>query len=826
MNFYAAHICGENEQPLKKHLNNVEQLCMRWAEPLGLAHTAGLIALLHDMGKATEAFQRYLHSEDGEKSPHAHAPIGAIYAYQRWFSGNKRRKRTAQTIALCVYGHHAGLMDCVEERDKGHFEENMKFAKDTDRQRFNEAAAYFTANIESETALDERFEAACQELASFRRKDDEAACRELAGFRKKDDEAAFYDGLTARLLLSMLVDADRYDSACFEYGEDALAEPAAPIWSGLLDRLNAYTSARFTVKTPIDAIRADIAARCERAAAWEPGVYRLTVPTGGGKTLSSLRFALSHAARYGMERIFYVIPFNTILDQNARDIREALEGYEGLLEHHANVVIENDDERVQYKRLTERWDSRIILTSMVQFLNALYRRENTNARRMHSLTRSIIIFDEIQALPPRCKVLFERAIHFLARYAGCTVLLCTATQKAFSGVEVAGDLMGGDEEIAKLYDDLKRVHWNLDRFNETMDNHQAAAHLKDLLYASGSVLAIVNTKAVAWDVYERTKALLCAEGMRPIDLNGRLKAAMEAANGERAAFQAAVMRMANDAAPEEVLCVHLSTALCPAHRLSYIDFMKAWMKAGGRALCVSTALIEAGINVSFPAVVRSLAGLPSIVQAGGRCNRHGERALGEVYIWTFGEEKDGLTMLPDIRNGQNCTSALLRIPGMTEDRLCKPESIQMYFAQEGWYTNRESKYPFGGNGTLVDLLGKNVTFLNRKTPSFPLRQAFRTAGDYFRVIDENTRAVLVPYGEGKEIIAGLCSASDMKRRAQLLARAQQYSVNVYEDMLVDLSDEGALEVIDEIGVIVLKEGYYDEERGLSAERGRLEAMVF
>lgn len=813
MNFYAAHICGENEQPLKKHLNNVEQLCMRWAEPLGLAHTAGLIALLHDMGKATEAFQRYLHSEDGEKSPHAHAPIGAIYAYQRWFPedkhlpGDKRRKRTAQTIALCVYGHHAGLMDCVEERDKGHFEENMKFAKDEDRQRFNEAAAYFTANIESETALDERFEAACRELASFRR---------------KDDETAFYDGLTVRLLLSMLVDADRYDSACFEYGEDALAEPAAPIWSGLLDRLNAYTSAHFAVKTPIDAIRADIAARCERAAAWEPGVYRLTVPTGGGKTLSSLRFALSHAARYGMERIFYVIPFNTILDQNARDIREALEGYEGLLEHHANVVIENDDERVQYKRLTERWDSRIILTSMVQFLNALYRRENANARRMHSLTRSIIIFDEIQALPPRCKVLFERTIHFLARYAGCTVLLCTATQKAFSGVEVAGDLMGSDEEIAKLYDDLKRVHWNLDRFNETMDNHQAATHLKDLLYASGSVLAIVNTKAVAWDVYEQTKALLCAEGMRPIDLNGRMKAATEAANGERAAFQAAVMRMANDAAPEEVLCVHLSTALCPAHRLSYIDFMKAWMKAGGRALCVSTALIEAGINVSFPVVVRSLAGLPSIVQAGGRCNRHGERALGEVYIWTLGEEK--LKMLPDIQNGQNCTSALLRIPGMTEDRLCKPESIQMYFAQEGRYTNRESKYPIGKKGTLVDLLGKNITFLNRETPSFPLRQAFRTSGDYFRVIDENTRAVLVPYGEGKEIIAGLCSASDMKQRTRLLARAQQYSVNVYENMLGDLSDEGALEVIDEIGVIVLKEGYYDEERGLSAERGEMSLL--
>lgn len=243
---------------------------------------------------------------------------------------------------------------------------------------------------------------------------------------------------------------------------------------------------------------------------------RLTVPTGGGKTLSSLRFALGHAAR-GMERIFYVIPFNTILDQNARDIREALDGYDGILEHHGNVVVEDEGERMHYRRLTERWDSRIILTSMVQFLNALYRRENTNARRMHRLTRSVIVFDEIQALPRRCKVLFERAVNFLVLNCGCTVLLCTATQMEFDNIVMpnGNELMGDEKELSRLYDALTRVRWNPE-LRAGLTNADAARKLQNLMRSHGSVLAIVNTKAVAWDVYRRAAGLLGEQGMRPV----------------------------------------------------------------------------------------------------------------------------------------------------------------------------------------------------------------------------------------------------------------------------------------------------------------------
>lgn len=794
MQSYAAHIDRKNgrKQSLAEHVQNVALLCKRFAEPLNLAKTAQLIAILHDMGKGTPQFQAYL-ADDYNKRTHPHAPAGAIFAYERWFiSDDAKRVHAAQVVALCIYGHHTGLMDCVNKSSTPPFIQKMN--ADKHELHYDEAVTYFTENVVSLSKLDTLFDDACIELAQF----------SAAG-----KNGAFYDGLTVRLLLSMLVDADRYDAACFEYGEDALAQPTEPVWDELLGRLDAYADAHFGLNTSIDRIRAKIAARCEEASARMSGVYRLTVPTGGGKTLSSLRFALRHAAN-GMERIFYVIPFNTILDQNARDIRNALGGYDSILEHHGNVVVEDESERMHYRRLTERWDSRIILTSMVQFLNALYRCENTNARRMHRLTRSVIIFDEIQALPPRCKVLFERAVNFLALKCGCTVLLCTATQMEFANIVMPNDneLMGDEEEIAKLYDALSRVQWKPE-LDTSLSNEDAAYKLQNLMHLHGSVLTVVNTKSVAWEVYRRTVYLLKEHGMRPVAIDCTQDREI-------------IIRRAKAAADEDVLCVYLSTLLCPKHRLEYIDFMKAWLDGGGRTFCVSTALIEAGINISFPAVVRSLAGMSSIVQAGGRCNRNMERESGVVYIWDFKEEV--LKNLAEIANGKACTRKLYHENPDGFETLCKPSGIRRYFEQEQSYTKKVEKYPCE-KSNLVDLLSVNNAFASGVNAQFPLKQAFRTAGEIFHVIDENTRAVVVPYGDGKSIISALLSQTDIKQRALLLARAQQYSVNVYDHMLKRLEYEGAVYAVGDSGVLALKPEYYDAERGLSVAGGELDFMI-
>ena len=791
---YIAHVDQKSgrTQSMTEHAENVAELSARFAAPLCLAQTARLIALVHDMGKGTPPFQAYL-AEDEKKKTHFHAPAGAIFAYERWFSGDETRRRAAQIIALCVYGHHTGLMDCVSKRSEPSFLQKMQL--DKHELHYNEAVAYFTENVASLPKLDALFADACKELNQF---------------RAKGKIGAFYDGLTARLLLSMLVDADRYDAACFEYGEDPFAQPPEPAWDELLRRLDAYTKARFAIKTPIDQIRAKIATRCGEAAARMPGVYRLTVPTGGGKTLSSLRFALGHAARHGMARIFYVIPFNTILDQNARDIRAALGGYGSILEHHANVVVEDEGERMQYRRLTERWDSHMILTSMVQFLNALYRCENTNARRMHRLMRSVIVFDEIQALPSKCRVLFERAVNFLVRNCGCTVLLCTATQMEFANLVMPDDneLMGDEKELAQLYDVLARVRW-IPELSTSLTNEDAARKLQNLMCLQGSVLVVVNTKAVAWEVYRHTVDLLKEQGVRPVAIDCTLD-------------REAVIRQAKAAEADDVLCIHLSTLLCPKHRLAYIDFMKAWLEGGGRALCVSTTLIEAGINISFPAVVRSLAGIPSIVQAGGRCNRNMERESGNVYIWEFQEE--ALKNLAEIENGKSCTRKLYHEAPENFEALCKPSGIYRYFGEEQSYTKKAEKYPCE-NGNLVDLLSVNKAFANGTKNLFPLKQAFRTAGETFRVIDEDTRAVIVPYGEGAAIINALLSQSEIKQRTLLLARAQQYSVNVYDSMMKRLEEEGAVYAVGDTGVMALKAEYYDAERGLPAEGREIHPMI-
>ncbi|MDO4175822.1 MAG: DEAD/DEAH box helicase family protein, partial [Eubacteriales bacterium] len=229
--------------------------------------------------------------------------------------------------------------------------------------------------------------------------------------------SAFQAGMLTRFLLSVLIDADRWDSACFEYGRDSMKQSnPVPDWAQLSKRYEAYAKETFTGTGELDRKRQEISDLCVEKADGRTGIYRLSVPTGGGKTFASLRYAMKHAKQNGQQHIFYIIPYNTILDQNAKDIREALAQYEGILEHHSNVMVMQEDDKeeelLRYKQLTERWDSDIILTSMVQFLNALFRKENTNARRMHRLTNAVLIFDEIQALPRHCKGLFERRLPF------------------------------------------------------------------------------------------------------------------------------------------------------------------------------------------------------------------------------------------------------------------------------------------------------------------------------------------------------------------------------------------------------------------------------
>lgn len=813
---YIAHIRESDgrEQLLSAHCRNVAALCSRGAEIAGLSRLAELIGLTHDMGKATDEFADYLRAalRDGKaNSPHHHAPTGAIYAYRRWFMRENApscERAAAQIAMLCILGHHAGLTDCLDVKGQSRLLDKMQ--AEAVPVHADEAIAWFLQNIVDEAELDALFESACRELSALFHDLDKPSA---------DTEIAL--GLVSRLMLSALVDADRWDSACFEYDENPFEAASAPDWNALLNTFERFRRTHLSGEGDINRIRADISDLCWQKAASDTGVVTLSVPTGGGKTFSSLRYALRHAALNGQRRLFYIIPYNTILDQNARDIREALADYPSILEHHSNVVTdpkgESDDGQTAYKRLTERWDSDIILTSLVQFLNACYAAPNSAARRFHALTNAVLIFDEIQSLPKACKVLFERAIQFLTQYCRSTVVLCTATQPRLSLTPAPVELM---PHVEALYERLKRVRY-IPQLDAERTCASAGAEIARLLEEK-SVLAILNTKAAAWNVYDAATQALRERG--------HALAAFDPLLPEEALADAA-----RACSPDEILCVHMSTLLCPAHRKKLIAWIKAWLRAGRRVLCVSTALIEAGINVSFPVVIRDLAGLPSVVQAAGRANRNMEYGCGDVLIWNFPEEARALAHLEDVQHGADITRGMLNASSYAGE-LDSPAAIDRYFEREEDYIRDKQKFPVivREDGLkkpccLTDLLGKNTDAVREASRRkwlklLVLRQSFRTAGQYFYVIPDDTKSVLVPWGGGAALIAALNGEHDMREEIRLLRRAQAYSVNVYDNMYRRLKNAGAISLIGNSGVCALAEGFYSDAGGVSAEQSELELL--
>ena len=829
---YIAHIRESDgkEQTLSSHCRNVAALCSRGAEIAGLSRLAELIGLTHDMGKATDEFADYLRAalrDDKAKSPHHHAPTGAIYAYRRWFmreNASACERAAAQIAMLCILGHHAGLTDCLDVKGKSTLLKNMK--DEAVPVHADEAIAWFLQNIADEAELDALFESACRELSAL-----------FPDLDRPSADTAVALGLISRLMLSALVDADRWDSACFEYDENPFEAASAPDWNALLNTFERFRRTHLSGEGEINRIRADISDLCWQKAASDTGVVTLSVPTGGGKTFSSLRYALRHAALNGQRRLFYIIPYNTILDQNARDIREALADYPSILEHHSNVVIESEDERRAdrsagrhsnaesedeqdtYKRLTERWDSDIILTSLVQFLNACYAAPNSAARRFHALTNAVLIFDEIQSLPKACKVLFERAIQFLTQYCRSTVVLCTATQPRLSLTPAPVELM---PHVEALYERLKRVRY-IPQLDADRTCASAGAEIARLLEEK-SVLAILNTKAAAWSVYD--------EATRILRERGHALAAFDPLLPEDTLADAA-----RACSPDEILCVHMSTLLCPAHRKKLIAWIKAWLRAGRRVLCVSTALIEAGINVSFPVVIRDLAGLPSVVQAAGRANRNMEYGCGDVLIWNFPEEARALAHLEDVQHGADITRTFLNSASIDNDELDSPKMIENYFNQEARYIEEKQEFPvevredgLRKSCYLTELLGKNTQIVSgigkyKSLKPLVLHQSFRTAGKYFYVIPDDTKSVLVPWGGGAELIAALNGEHDMREEIRLLRRAQAYSVNLYDNMYRRLKNAGAISLIGNSGVCALAEGFYSDAGGVSVEQEELELLM-
>ena len=779
------------EQPLCAHLHNVGNLMAQQmrSSSIQLASTARLIGLLHDLGKYTAEFQRYIRQHLGfqiaQKGKIDHSTAGGQFLLSRYGNKGEFAKLTTEIASMAIFSHHVGLLDFLDlDQNKSNFvvrvnKENILSKVDFD--------AFFREVI-SETGLDGLFDQAMREIAQI-----DQRMRDI----QSNTEYFFYWGMVVKLLFSVLIDADRLDSAEFEAQESLTNnwhEPA--LWCEFADKLNAHLNKLAVTNTQnnqpkqsseIATIRQQISNECELAGNRPTGIYQLSVPTGSGKTLSSLRFALQHALKLDKKRIIIVIPYTTIIDQTAREIRSVLQCDDAILEHHCNVVVDedNNDNENSYSsatiKPTERWDVPIVITTQVQFLDAIFSDSNTNLRRLQALTNSVIIFDEVQSLPIHCTYLFNLAVNFLRDACNTTALLCTATQPNLDALEHPIRVSPN----ASLIDNIEGMDETFNRV-QLVDNcvvgGSSVTDIANLLlqYAkSEDVLCVVNTTKQACELFQSVSDL--------VDL-------------------------------EKLDVCHLSTRMCPAHRMTVLETMRKQLqipqKQRKKILCVSTPLIEAGVDISFPRVFRVITGLPSIAQTAGRCNRHGELHCGYVHLIDFANERIG--SLIDVKIGQQITRSLMADVGVNE--LLSGSTMQAYFGRYYDAQNRKRMaYPMLNGSTILDLLSANgygidLTRQRGGKIGTGLTHGFREAGREFNVIKDNSRGVLVPYGAGKELIEFFEDAcDDVKLVKNMLRKAQRYSVSLFEEEIKRRKIKES-----KYGILVLMDESYDEKIGVAS----------
>lgn len=797
---YMAHVIYETgrKQLLEEHLKNVAEFAGKICPLPELKNLSYLMGILHDIGKAgTEnqddfnAILRY--GESAHKHNLNHSTAGGRIAYDL-----PANHKVAELLGVVIYSHH-GIQDCIDLKTGRTLEERRsenKIDYDVIKQRFFQ--------MFDKSVLEEKCRAADRDWSYINNKIG-SFLKENKSNNRQCGDGHFFMGMYVRVLLSVLIDSDWTDTSCFSQGislpNRISVDNIQQIWEESIDYFeNCYLPK--VQKEPsngklLNAYRQQISDLCKTAAKAEQRLYRLTVPTGAGKTLSSLRFALHHAIEQKKQHIIYIAPFNSILEQNAREIITAVGNSEIVLEHHCNVVCEDEKKEKKYRELTETWDSPIIVTSAVQILNTLFLEQKSCIRRMHTLCNSIIIFDEVQAFPVQCTELFDLAVNFLTVFCNTTVILCSATQPTlaprkenniYKCVEMTGEI--------KTYADVFKRTEIIDK-TDLYPGGMEIPDLRDFVLESiemyKSVLIIVNTTTCARNLYLSLK---------------------EEYNNS------------------EYLIFHLSNNMCAKNKLDKLaEIITALeeMKNGKGVICVSTQVVEAGVNFSFGCVIRSKAGLDNIIQAAGRCNRHKElERLGAVYIIQMSKEAENLNRLPEIVTAQNALQKVLddfrNVPERFGGSLDSQEAIKAYYENyhDGLGTD-ETKFPVQNyDTTLVDLLGKDRVGCkqyerahNQEKLKSPFVQGFQTAGKEFEVISNEYKInIVIPYDENakrsiERLESNRLKADEQRKELRIL---QRYTVGIAEYRRDKLSN--AIHDICDKKILVLSEGYYDNEIGV------------
>ncbi|MBS6051875.1 MAG: CRISPR-associated helicase Cas3' [Haemophilus haemolyticus] len=729
----------EHWQTLQSHSVNVGEMAAEFARVFGAQEVACQTGQLHDLGKYSEAFDHRLHGGPSVD----HATAGAKIAIERW--GNAIGK----LMAFCIAGHHAGLANGCREGDN----------RSTLKQRL---ALQFGEGI---PALDNLWQ---QEI--------KLPQNLSAPPLKADAHHPFFSyAFFTRMLYSCLVDADYLDTEAFysNLENKAVERGGYPDLNALQHNFNQFINAfrRRIAQAPaqteaekrnaaLNRLRSEILDHAVEQAAQPQGLFTLTVPTGGGKTFTSMAFALEHAKHHGMRRVIYVIPFTSIIEQNAAEFRKAFGelGEQAVLEHHSTFddgKLQNEATKDKLRLASENWDAPIVVTTAVQFFESLFADRSSRCRKLHNIAGSVIILDEAQMLPLNLLLPIMQAIKELAQNYRCSIVMCTATQPA---VQAENGFYRGFENVREIAPEPETLFAQLRRTTVQHIGTQTDADLLAKLAEHPQMLVIVNNRRHARSLYDQAK-----------HLDGTF---------------------------------HLTTLMCAKHRSQKLDEIRGRLKNGESCRVIATSLIEAGVDVDFPLVMRAEAGLDSVAQAAGRCNREGKRPSENSFVWIFAPEEQWKAP-PELAT----QAAVMRLTADSfSDDLLSTQAVAAYFAE---------LYQLKGS----ELDNKKILKMHNDTGQ-SLDFPFQTVADKFRMIESHMQPLIIPFdGEAENLISSLHQADHI---GGLLRKLQPYTVQIPEKALAALYKAGRIEPINEKNFgkqfyTLIGLDLYDDVAGLSWE---------
>lgn len=719
-------------QDLRQHLEAVAALAAGFAAAFGSESWGHLAGLWHDLGKYRQRFQDYLLGPARARSGGDHAAAGALLAQKLGKGG-----AAWVALALPIAGHHAGLANLSGDQEGRPLLDRLN---------------------ETEETLDEALQSAPGDLVDHALPSVPDRFASIPRNRQDRQRRRRRFELWIRFLFSALVDADFLDTEFFYKGAiRADAASALASIASLSEALDEHVDrlAAGAEPTPVNRMRAEVLAAARRAASQSPGLFSMSVPTGGGKTLASMSFALRHAERHGLRRVIVVVPLTTIIEQNAGVYRDAFGPWrDSLIEHHSNLDPENETPR--NKLASENWEAPAVITTAVQFFESLFSNRSSRCRKVHNIARSVIVLDEAQTLPIEFLAPILETLDDLASNYGCSIVFSTATQPALNTRPAFPEGLRGVREMipdpAELAGRIRRFEPQWPELDAPpLSWEEIAERLQDI----HQVLAVVHLRKDARELAR----LLPPEGR-----------------------------------------FHLSALMCGAHRAAVMERIRRALRKGRPCRLVSTQLIEAGVDIDFPAVHRALGGLDSLLQAAGRCNREGELDKGELVIFRAPTQPPVGTL----RKGLQATETILRLHRGELD-LFDPEITSEFFRQLYFQTDRDAR---GIRALQSDL-------------------CFASVAKRFRLIDDYSRPVVVPWGEGPQRLERL---RDEGPNRETLRALQPFVVNLPPRQLLELEELRCLELVhDTIYCLSPDADVYDEEFGLVFEAddlpGRTTLMV-